>query len=53
VLFVQGGGAGTHDEWDSRLGGTILISVLAAEPPVWAPSAILLIAAPFVGQDAG
>ena len=102
VLFVQGGGENTHDEWDNKLvaslerelgpdyeiryprmpneadpkyalwnsaikkefakfndgavlvghslGGTILINVLAEEPPDWAPSGIFLIAAPFVGE---
>jgi predicted alpha/beta hydrolase family esterase len=102
VLFVQGGGEGTHDEWDNKLveslernlgpdrevryprmpneadpnyarwkaalkkefaalgdgailmghsiGGTILVHVLAEEPPEWTPSGIFLIAAPFVGK---
>src|SRR5215468_3035670 len=101
VLFVQGGGESTHDEWDNKLveslgrklglgyeigyprmpneadpnyarwkaalkrefatvadgailighsiGGTILIQVLAKEPPAWMPGGIFLIAAPFVG----
>lgn len=101
VLFVQGGGEGTHDEWDNKLvgslerelgsaydvryprmpneadpkyarwkaalrkefaklddgailvghsiGGTILINVLAEEPPDRTPSGIFLVAAPFVG----
>jgi predicted alpha/beta hydrolase family esterase len=101
ILFVQGGGAGTHDEWDSRLvdsltrelgdgwevryprmpgeddpsyerwgpalrrelaalddgavvvghsvGGTILVHALSQRPPERAPSAIVLVAAPFVG----
>jgi predicted alpha/beta hydrolase family esterase len=103
VLFVQGGGEGTHDEWDNKLveslerklgpncdiryprmpneadpnyarwkaalkkefaalgdgailvghsiGGTILVHLLAEEPPVRTPSGIFLIAAPFVGKD--
>ena len=102
VLFIQGGGEGTHDEWDNKLveslgrklgpdyeigyprmpneadpnyvrwktalkrefatlgdgailmghsiGGTILIQVLAKEPPAWMPGGIFLIAAPFVGK---
>lgn len=102
VLFVQGGGAGTHDEWDNVLvdslrtnlgpgqevryprmpeegdpsyprwsaaiwramaeldegavvaghsvGGTILAQALAEHPPVRRLAAIVLIAAPFVGQ---
>ena len=102
ILFIQGGGAGTHDEWDNKLvdslkrelagwdvryprmpdeddpsyanwraaiereiaaldasavlighsvGGTILILALAERPPEHALSAIVLIAAPFVGGD--
>ncbi len=102
MLFVQGGGAAVHDEWDNKLveslqralgqnyeihyprmpdeadpnfdawaaalrrefrnlsdgaiavghsiGGTILINVLAEEPPNLAFGAIFLIAAPFVGE---
>lgn len=102
ALFVQGGGGGTHDEWDNKLvaslerklgpdceiryprmpdeadpdyarwkaalkkefatlgdgailvghsiGGTILIHVLAEQPPAWTPGGIFLIAAPFVGE---
>jgi predicted alpha/beta hydrolase family esterase len=102
LLFVQGGGAGAHDEWDSKLvaslrrnlgrsydiryprmpdeddptfaawrtalqtelarlndgaiivghslGGTILINVLAEQPPTLTFGAIFLIAAPFVGK---
>ena len=102
LLFVQGGGAGTHDEWDNKLveslrrelgptfeiryprmpdegdpeylawkealeqelatlddgailighsiGGTILIGALSARPPVRRVGAIVLIAAPFVGE---
>jgi predicted alpha/beta hydrolase family esterase len=102
VLFVQGGGKGTHDEWDNKLveslrqglganhevlyprmpdedvpsfarwkpalqeafealcdgavlvghsvGGTILINVLAERLPACKVAAILLIAAPFVGD---
>ena len=102
VLFVQGGGAGTHDEWDNKLveslsselgpayevryprmpnedepsydtwkealekelatledgavlvghsiGATILIAVLSERPPVPRIGAIVLLAAPFVGE---
>lgn len=102
VLFVQGGGAGTHDEWDNVLvdslrtdlgpghevryprmpqegdpsyprwsaaiwremadldegavvaghsvGGTILVQALTERPPERRLAAIVLIAAPFVGQ---
>lgn len=102
VLFVQGGGAGTHDEWDHRLvdsltralgdgyevryprmpdeddpgyvpwsaalrqelavlddgavvvghsvGGTVLVHTLASGPPPAALSAVVLVAAPFVGE---
>jgi pimeloyl-ACP methyl ester carboxylesterase len=102
LLFVQGGGAGAHDEWDARLveslrralgpgwevryprmpreadpdfagwsaalraelarlddgaivvghsvGGTILINALAEQPPALALGAIILVAAPFVGE---
>lgn len=102
VLFIQGGGAQVHDEWDARLvsslraelgpeyevryprmpdeaepsypawaatlehelaalhddailvghsiGGTILINALAERPPEREPGAIILIAAPFVGE---
>ena len=101
VLFIQGGGAGAHDEWDDKLfdslrrelgdgyevryprmpdeddpsyarwsaairremtdmddgavvaghsvGGTILIHALAERPPQQQLSAVILIAAPFVG----
>ena len=101
ILFIQGGGAGVHDEWDDRLvdslrrelgdgyevryprmpdeddpsyatwgadirreiaalddgavvaghsvGGTILINALAEHPPERELTAIMLIAAPFVG----
>ncbi|HEV8699542.1 MAG TPA: alpha/beta fold hydrolase [Candidatus Limnocylindrales bacterium] len=101
VLFIQGGGAGTHDEWDDKLadslrrylgddyeiryprmpveddpsyaawgpaiseaiatledgaivvghsvGGTLLVHTLAERPPDVTLSAIVLIAAPFVG----
>ena len=101
VLFIQGGGADAHDEWDAKLvdslrrelgagyevryprmpeeddptygrwstaimremtdlndgavvaghsvGGTILINALAEQPPQRELSAIVLIAAPFVG----
>jgi len=101
VLFIQGGGAGTHDEWDDKLfdslrrelgdghdvrypympdeaeptyatwsvavrreladledgavvvghsvGGTILVHVLAEQPPEPELAVIVLIAAPFVG----
>lgn len=101
VLFIQGGGAGTHDEWDDKLvdslrrelgdgyeiryprmpaeddpsyaawgpaiseaiatlehgaivvghsvGGTLLIHALAERPPDVSLTAIVLIAAPFVG----
>lgn len=103
VLFVQGGGAGTHDEWDHVLvaslwealgpgyevryprmpdegdpsyarwaaairremadlddgavvvghsvGGTILVQTLTEHPPERTLSAVVLVAAPFVGQD--
>jgi len=102
LLFVQGGGEGAHDEWDSKLvwslqhelgqnyeihyprmpgeddpiyavwkttlekefrtlrdgaiivahsvGGTVLVKVLAEHPPAREFGAILLIAAPFVGD---
>lgn len=102
VLFIQGGGAQVHDEWDTKLvaslrvelgpdyevryprmpneddpsyttwaaaiehelaslregailvghslGGTILINALAERPPEREPGAIILIAAPFVGE---
>jgi predicted alpha/beta hydrolase family esterase len=102
VLFIQGGGAGTHDEWDNKLvnslrrqlgdehdiryprmpdeddpayarwapvvrhelsvlddgavvvghsvGAMILIHALAAQPPKQKLSAIVLIAAPYVGE---
>ncbi|HEX2804839.1 MAG TPA: alpha/beta fold hydrolase [Kineosporiaceae bacterium] len=102
ILFIQGGGAGTHDEWDDKLfeslrrelgdghevryprmpdeddpsyarwspvirremadlddgavvighsvGATILINALAEQPPERTLGAIVLIAAPFVGQ---
>jgi pimeloyl-ACP methyl ester carboxylesterase len=102
VLFVQGGGAGTHDEWDNKLvasltrelgpafeiryprmpkedepgyvawkealekelaalddgailvghsiGATILIAALSEQPPPRRISAVVLIAAPFVGE---
>jgi pimeloyl-ACP methyl ester carboxylesterase len=102
VLFIQGGGAGTHDDWDDKLvdslrrelgdgweiryprmpaeddpsyaawgpaivramatlehgaivvghsvGGTILIQTLAEQAPEVEPAAIVLIAAPFVGD---
>jgi pimeloyl-ACP methyl ester carboxylesterase len=101
VLFIQGGGAGVHDEWDDRLvdslrrelgdgyevryprmpdeddpgyatwgaairrdvaalddgavvvghsvGGTILVRALAEHPPERRLTAIVLVAAPFVG----
>jgi pimeloyl-ACP methyl ester carboxylesterase len=101
VLFIQGGGAGTHDEWDDKLvdslrrelgdgyevryprmpdedepgyarwsvairtelagladgavvvghsvGGTILVAALAEQPAERELSAIVLVAAPFVG----
>ena len=102
VLFIQGGGAGAHDEWDGKLaeslrrelggghevryprmpdegnpsyarwsaairremadlddgavvtghsaGAAILIHALAGQPPQTALAAIVLIAAPFVGE---
>jgi pimeloyl-ACP methyl ester carboxylesterase len=102
ILFIQGGGAGVHDEWDATLveslerelgdgpeiryprmpdegdpsyprwsaairreieglddgavvaghslGATILISALAEQPPEQRLGAIVLIAAPFVGE---
>ena len=33
------------------IGGTVLLSALAEEPPDWAPSGIFVISAPFVGVD--
>src|SRR6266851_7192072 len=102
ILFIQGGGAGAHDEWDDKLveslrrelgggyevryppmpdegdpsyarwsgairremadlddgavvaghsaGATILVSALAEQPPERGLGAIVLIAAPFVGE---
>jgi pimeloyl-ACP methyl ester carboxylesterase len=102
VLFIQGGGAGTHDDWDNELvdslsrelgdgyqvryprmpdeddphhatwspairreiaglddgavvvghsvGATILVQALAEQPPTRVLAAIVLIAAPFVGE---
>ncbi|HTJ59401.1 MAG TPA: alpha/beta fold hydrolase [Devosiaceae bacterium] len=102
ILFVQGGGEGTHEEWDNKLvdslgrelgpdyeihyprmpneaepeyapwkaalgeelaklnegailvghsiGGAILISALAADPPEIALGGVFLIAAPFLGD---
>ncbi len=102
VLFIQGGGAGAHDEWDDKLveslrrelgdgyevryppmpdegdpsyarwsaairseiadlddgavvaghsvGAAILVSALAEQPPETGLGAIVLIAAPFVGE---
>jgi predicted alpha/beta hydrolase family esterase len=102
ILFIQGGGAGAHDEWDDRLfdslrrelgdghevryprmpaeddpsfaswsaairremaglddgavvtghsvGGTIMIHAIAEQPPERRLAAIVLIAAPFVGE---
>jgi hypothetical protein len=102
ILFIQGGGAGAHDEWDDKLveslrrelgdghevrypgmpdegdpsyarwstairremadlddgavlaghsvGATILINALAEQPPERGLGAIVLIAAPFVGE---
>jgi hypothetical protein len=102
ILFIQGGGAGAHDEWDDKLvaslqrelgdecevrypcmpdeddpsyvrwsaairreladlddgavlvghsvGATILINALAEQPPMRQLGAIVLIAAPFVGE---
>ena len=102
VLFIQGAGERTHDEWDDKLvdslrrglgdgyelryprmpaeddpsaetwgpaiaqamatlepgavvvghsvGGTILIHALAEQPPEREPAAIVLVAAPFVGE---
>lgn len=102
ILFVQGGGAGAHDEWDDKLvaslrrdlgdghevryprmpdegapsyarwsaairremadlddgavvvghslGATILVNALAEQPPRRGLGAIVLIAAPFVGE---
>jgi pimeloyl-ACP methyl ester carboxylesterase len=102
ILFIQGGGAGAHDEWDDKLfeslrrvlgaghevryprmpdeddpsyarwsaairremagldegavvvgqsvGGTILIHTLAEQPPGRGLGAVVLIAAPFVGE---
>ena len=102
VLFIQGGGAGTHDDWDNELvdsvsrelgdgyevryprmpdeddprhatwgpairreiaelddgavvvghsvGATILVQALSEQPPTRVLAAIVLIAAPFVGE---
>jgi pimeloyl-ACP methyl ester carboxylesterase len=102
ILFIQGGGAGAHDEWDDKLveslrrelgdgyevhyprmpeeddpsyarwstairreiaaldddavvaghsvGATILVNALAEQPPEKGLAAIVLIAAPFVGE---
>jgi len=102
ILFIQGGGAGAHDEWDDKLvdslrrelgdghdvryprmpdeddpsyvrwsaairremadlgsgavvaghsvGATILVNALAEQPPERELAAIVLIAAPFVGE---
>ena len=102
ILFIQGGGAGAHDEWDGKLveslrrelgggyevryprmpdegdpsyarwsaairremadltdgavvaghsvGGTIMIHAIAEQPPEQEFAAIVLIAAPFVGE---
>ena len=102
ILFIQGGGAGAHDEWDDKLvdslrrglgaenevryprmpdeddpsyarwsaairremadldagavvvghsvGATILINAIAEQPPTRGLGAIVLIAAPFVGE---
>ena len=102
ILFIQGGGAGAHDEWDDKLveslrrelggeyevryprmpeegdpsyarwstairreiaalddgaavvghsvGATILVNALAEQPPEKGLGAIVLIAAPFVGE---
>src|SRR4051812_36954680 len=102
VLFVQGAGETTHDNWDNKLvsslerelgpdyriryprmpeegkpryvawkealvrelaslddgailvghsvGGTILLHVLAEQPPPFAPGALILLAAPFIGD---
>lgn len=102
ILFIQGGGAGTHDGWDNKLvesllrglgdgyevryprmpdeedpnqaawstairreladledgavvvghsvGAAILVNALAGQPPACALAAIVLIAAPFVGD---
>jgi pimeloyl-ACP methyl ester carboxylesterase len=102
ILFIQGGGAGAHDEWDGKLveslrrelgsgyevryprmpeeggpsyarwsaairremadlddhavvaghsvGAAILVHALAGQPPQRGPGAIVLIAAPFVGE---
>lgn len=102
ILFIQGGGTGTHDHWDNKLveslsrqlgdgteiryphmpdeddpssarwspvirremadlddgavvvghsvGGTILVNALAEQPPERELGAIVLIAAPFVGE---
>ena len=102
ILFVQGGGEGTHDDWDDKLvdrlrrelgdgyeiryprmpneddpsyaawgpairqeiatldegatvvghsvGGTLLIRSLAEQPPALSLGAIVLVAAPFVGD---
>jgi pimeloyl-ACP methyl ester carboxylesterase len=103
ILFIQGGGEGTHDDWDDKLvaslarelgsdfdvryprlpdeddpayatwgpairreiealadgaivvghsvGGTLLIRSLAEGPPTIRLGAIILLAAPFVGED--
>src|SRR6266567_13815 len=40
ILFIQGGGAGAHDEWDDKLVESLRRGL----------GAIVLIAAPFVGE---
>ena len=102
ILFIQGGGSGTHDDWDNKLvdslarelgdafeiryprmpgeddpsyatwgpairreiaglgdgatvvghsvGGTLLLRTLAEQPPAGRPGAIVMLAAPFVGD---
>lgn len=101
VLFIQGAGAGAHDDWDAKLvaslsgalgtdvryprmpdeadpkyaawkpallralsalddgailvghsvGGTMLLHALASGPPPFTPGALVLLAAPFIGED--
>jgi hypothetical protein len=49
ILFIQGGGAGTHDEWDNKC-GTILVNALAARAPPRKLAGVFLVSAPFVGE---
>lgn len=55
VVFIQGGGAGTHDDWDAKLVDSLRDELgegyeyLAEASPARRLGAIMLIAAPFVG----